>query len=484
MSRSQIIYATGFNAFSQLCIDTKEDIRTFQPLSLPPECTADAEPEILYACWSTTLVTNARRNAIWGLGHQSLEQDVTALSRNPKAPCSIAPGGVIGDHDGLIGALNDRGGVMWVRAGTGVNEGAQSTSAVPAHQRKRKCLTYFPRQDRPSLRWIVAAGNGKVVAICRPSQPEPNQTPQTSEDECHIAEYMDVEHFKNWYETPSLHPWNNPLPVKDVHEADSDGAVSDFDHQSHVNAKRHVNSPGVNGISSELPVKSIEIKIDASNQHVKSTHRAGASSADLEQQAQTFTVSGTPKQLVANTGNFFLLTRAGEVHSWGDPRHQTLGRPIAESPADQPGIIEVLQGLRITKLASGGWTSAALSEDGALYLWGAASMPGHKDAGIKCLREADAGEMVLVEIPGDDGEPADVLDVAVGEGHVAVVTAHAGGNRLYVVGQNRNGQLGLGSDQAFLEDWVEVDVMRGLERVVCGPKCTFAVRPSDSKAIS
>ncbi|KAF2766050.1 RCC1/BLIP-II [Teratosphaeria nubilosa] len=473
MSSSQTLYATGFNAFSQLRLDTKKDIRTFQPLSQPAACTSlDADLEILYACWSTTVLTNAQRNAIWTLGHQRLDQDLT---QNFEVPCSIAPGGVIGDHDGLVGAVNDRGEVMWVRAGTGMSGGDQSTPAGPPRQLERKRLVCFPRKHRPSLRLVAAAGNGKVVAIHRPSQHESNKAPQTSEDRCRITGFKDIEHFKGWYETPALDSYDVPFPVREVDETNSIQAVNDFDHQSHVKSTRHVKSD-VNGSNAERPVKSTVAKVDTSNQHVKSTHGAETPSPDLNQQTQTFKVPGKTKQLVANTGNFFLLTEAGEVYSWGDPRHRSLGRAIAESPADERGIIEALQGLRITKLASGGWTSAALSEDGALYLWGAASMPGHKDAGLRCLREADAGEIVLVEISGDDGEPADVLDVAVGEGHVAVVTAHADGDRLYVVGQNRNGQLGIGSDREFLEDWVEVEAMRGVTRVVCGPKYTFAFR--------
>jgi hypothetical protein len=204
-------------------------------------------------------------------------------------------------------------------------------------------------------------------------------------------------------------------------------------------------------------------------------------------------IAGSPKQLLANIATFLVLTTDGEVYSWGDPRHQSLGRAISgpeATTADRPGIIDALQGLTIVKIASGGWVSAALSADGAAYLWGAAMMPGHQPWGvqatpeneqkIRCLDEAGAGKVVLIEIMSDNGEPADAVDIAIGDGHAAVVTAHQDGNRLYVLGYNKYGQLGLGSDAEFIPDWTEVPSMRGAQRVVCGSKATFCFLPQAS----
>lgn len=189
------------------------------------------------------------------------------------------------------------------------------------------------------------------------------------------------------------------------------------------------------------------------------------------------TLPGRPVQLVAAAATFLLLMEGGEVYSWGDPRYQSLGRGtgIDGTPAEEPGVIEALGGLRIVKVACGGWLGAALSEDGAVYLWGAASPPGGGEGCIGCLREAGAGEVVLVELPGDSdaGEPLDLVDVAVGDAHVAAVTADG---QLFVVGDNRNGQLGLDSRQFFFEDWTIVPALSNMNvrRVVCGPKATFA----------
>ena len=120
-----------------------------------------------------------------------------------------------------------------------------------------------------------------------------------------------------------------------------------------------------------------------------------------------------------------------------------LGRPISgddTQPATKPGTVEALGGLRIGKIAAGGWMCAALSEDGALYVWGTTS-PGSK-AKINALKANDGGDVALVDIPNSDSdEPLDVLDVGVGDDHIAVIVE---GNRLFVVGENTNGQLGSG----------------------------------------
>ena len=185
---------------------------------------------------------------------------------------------------------------------------------------------------------------------------------------------------------------------------------------------------------------------------------------------------GRPKQLLANGGNFILLMEGGEVYTWGDPRFRTLARPTAgedSTPAEKPGLAEALGGLKIESVQCGpgvGWLASALSEDGALYLWGT-TMPG-EDGAIECLREAGPGEVALVEVlPDSNAEPADIVSASVGRNHVAVVT-DAG--HLFVVGDNGNGQLGLGKKHPFAEEWTRVLSLNSLSRVVSGPKSTFA----------
>lgn len=185
---------------------------------------------------------------------------------------------------------------------------------------------------------------------------------------------------------------------------------------------------------------------------------------------------GRPKQLLANAANFILLTEDGEVYTWGDPRFRTLARPTVGAdadPADKPGLVDALGGLKIASVQCGsgvGWMASALSEDGALYLWGA-TMPGDEGR-IICLQDVGAGEVALVDVvTAPDSEPADIVSVGIGRNHVAVVTDTG---RLFVVGDNSNGQLGLGKEQSFAEDWTQVPFPGNIQRVLAAPKATFA----------
>jgi hypothetical protein len=45
---------------------------------------------------------------------------------------------------------------------------------------------------------------------------------------------------------------------------------------------------------------------------------------------------------------------------------------------------------------------------------------------------------------------------------------------LFVAGDNGNGQLGLGKEQPFAEEWTRVSSLDDLSRVFSGPKSTFA----------
>lgn len=196
----------------------------------------------------------------------------------------------------------------------------------------------------------------------------------------------------------------------------------------------------------------------------------------LDAEKQHFMLPGRPAQLLAGTGTFTLLMDGGEVYTWGDPRYRSLARDIAGAPAERPALVEALGGLKIVKIAAGGWGGAAVSEDRAGYIWGTGSPGSSGDEGvIKPLR--GEGDVVLVEIH-DGGEALDVLDIGVGEGFLLAVVE---GGRLFGVGANRNGQLGLGdAAPEFVEDWAEVPGDRGYRHVVCGPKASFVYHDSDA----
>ena len=199
------------------------------------------------------------------------------------------------------------------------------------------------------------------------------------------------------------------------------------------------------------------------------------SGVQIEPEKQHFMMQGRPVQLVANTGTFMVLMEGGEVYTWGDPRYRSLGLGIADTPAQRPGLLEALGGLKIVKIASGGWMCAAVAQDRAAYVWGA-GMPGTENT-VKALREAGSGEVALVPIPSSqdaEAESLDSLDVGVGDNHLAVI---AEGGRLFVAGDNKNGHLGLEIDEVWVDDWKEVPTPNSSSSVcgvICGPKATYA----------
>ncbi|KAI0203082.1 regulator of chromosome condensation 1/beta-lactamase-inhibitor protein II [Astrocystis sublimbata] len=171
-------------------------------------------------------------------------------------------------------------------------------------------------------------------------------------------------------------------------------------------------------------------------------------------------------QLVAYETGFVALSRDGDVWSWGDERYSaTLGRDITPtSPADRPGLVEDLRDLpsgKIRKIAAGGYTVLALTEGHDLYGWG-----GHP------ARQPITSMLSSSPSPVDV-EDHDLLDCSVGETHMIVLTT---GGKVYVIGENSNGQLGVPSKRAY--GWTEVSLSARGEAIVgvkAGQRSSFIV---------
>ncbi|KAH6622799.1 regulator of chromosome condensation 1/beta-lactamase-inhibitor protein II [Chaetomium tenue] len=174
-------------------------------------------------------------------------------------------------------------------------------------------------------------------------------------------------------------------------------------------------------------------------------------------------------QLVAYETGFAALSSAGSVWTWGDERYTAcLGRELTvSSPAETPSLVTDLDDLPtgpITKLAAGGYVLAALTAGNDLYCWGHAGRSPMFDE----LPLEDAPNPVVI----DD---KDIVDVAVGEAHMLVLTAD---REVYVIGSNRNGQLGL-PGVASTRSWMRIDLASVLGTgetvtgVAAGPRTSF-----------
>ncbi len=119
---------------------------------------------------------------------------------------------------------------------------------------------------------------------------------------------------------------------------------------------------------------------------------------------------------------------------------------------------------QVTKLAAGGYTLAALTSGRDMYYWGC--HPGRR--AIPDDVSADPTPAVV--------EDRDIIDVAVGDLHMLVLTADG---LVFGIGDNGNGQLGLGRDVAVVSSWTRIDIPvepgQAIKGVFAGPRNSFVL---------
>ncbi|XP_017020705.1 RCC1 domain-containing protein 1 isoform X1 [Drosophila kikkawai] len=75
------------------------------------------------------------------------------------------------------------------------------------------------------------------------------------------------------------------------------------------------------------------------------------------------------KQLECGHEHAVLLNGNGDVFTWGNGLRGQLGQAVLKVE-EAPLLVEALAGIKITRIAAGGWHSAAISAFGDLYTWG------------------------------------------------------------------------------------------------------------------
>lgn len=73
--------------------------------------------------------------------------------------------------------------------------------------------------------------------------------------------------------------------------------------------------------------------------------------------------------VVCGKEHCLLLTEHGQVFSWGGGSRGQLGHGTLSSEP-RPRLVSALDGLRVTKIAAGGWHSAVISQFDDLYMFG------------------------------------------------------------------------------------------------------------------
>ncbi|KAF9698064.1 hypothetical protein EKO04_003801 [Ascochyta lentis] len=190
--------------------------------------------------------------------------------------------------------------------------------------------------------------------------------------------------------------------------------------------------------------------------------------------------SFSPIQLVVNATTATALNEHGRVHTrTADPRYPAcIGRPHTGTSVFEP--VPYLSETRVAKIASGGHMTAAISEDGELFLWGQSNPGTHGELGVLHRQDYDAALKgktgVWCDAEQDDyvkclsitinGNDATAYDVAIGSAHILVAAKNNEGVHLvFAAGCGSEGQLGIGRTVGFLEEF-EAVVATGSKPVV------------------
>ncbi|KAL8162107.1 hypothetical protein V2J09_013596 [Rumex salicifolius] len=127
-------------------------------------------------------------------------------------------------------------------------------------------------------------------------------------------------------------------------------------------------------------------------------------------------------QVAAGGYHSLALTDDGEVLSWGHGGHGQLGHSSIQNEK-VPKRIDALADKKIVFIACGGSSSAAITEDGKLYMWG-----NSKDSqlGVPGLPEVQKSPIEVKFLVEDDGlGPHKVLSVAIGASHTMCLASRS-----------------------------------------------------------
>ncbi|KAL3724693.1 hypothetical protein ACJRO7_029801 [Eucalyptus globulus] len=171
-------------------------------------------------------------------------------------------------------------------------------------------------------------------------------------------------------------------------------------------------------------------------------------------------------QIACGTRHVALVTRQGEVFTWGEESGGRLGHG-SERDFSRPHLVEFLAVTNVDSIACGEYHTCAVSISGDLFSWGDgthnAGLLGHSTHVSHWLPKRVSGIM----------EGVQVLSVACGSWHTALATS---AGKLYTFGDGTFGVLGHG-DRETVPYPREVQQLSGLKtiKVACGVWHTAAI---------
>ncbi|CAN0890606.1 PH, RCC1 and FYVE domains-containing protein 1 [Linum grandiflorum] len=171
-------------------------------------------------------------------------------------------------------------------------------------------------------------------------------------------------------------------------------------------------------------------------------------------------------QIACGERHVALVTRQGEVFTWGDECGGRLGHGV-EKDFSRPRVVEVLAVTNVEFVACGEQHTCAVSSSGDLFTWG----DGSHNAGL-LGHGSDVSHWIPKRVSGAL-EGLQVLSIACGSWHSALATSSG---KLFTFGDGAFGVLGHG-DQESVAFPKEVQLLSGLRtmKVACGVWHTAAI---------
>lgn len=171
-------------------------------------------------------------------------------------------------------------------------------------------------------------------------------------------------------------------------------------------------------------------------------------------------------QIACGVRHVALVTRQGEVFTWGEESGGRLGHGI-EKDFSRPHLVEFLAVTNVEFVACGKYHTCAVSTAGDLFTWG----DGTHNAGL-LGHGTDVSHWIPKRVSGPL-EGLQVLSVACGAWHSALATSNG---KLFTFGDGTFGVLGHG-DRESVSYPKEVQLLNGLKtiKVACGVWHTAAI---------
>ncbi|KAG6727019.1 PH, RCC1 and FYVE domains-containing protein 1-like isoform X2 [Carya illinoinensis] len=171
-------------------------------------------------------------------------------------------------------------------------------------------------------------------------------------------------------------------------------------------------------------------------------------------------------QIACGVRHVALVTRQGEVFTWGEDSGGRLGHGI-DKDFSHPHLVEFLAVTNVDYVACGEYHTCAVSTSGDLFTWG----DGTHNAGL-LGHGTDVSHWIPKRVAGPL-EGLQVLSVACGTWHSALATSNG---KLFTFGDGTYGVLGHG-DRKSISYPKEVQALSGLKttKVACGVWHTAAI---------